>query len=57
VLAGWFAVAGGDAGGTDLDLGVALDRGAEKSLSHGAAANISSADKEDVFHGWCGQTK
>ena len=44
------AVAGADAGGaTSMSVAI-LHRVAEEPLSHGAAADISGADEEDVFH-------
>jgi hypothetical protein len=39
-----------DAGGRDLDVTAVAEETAEKAFRHGTAANISRADKEDVFH-------
>jgi hypothetical protein len=38
------------AGRSDLDVFPIAKQSAEKSLSHGAAADIAGADKEDAFH-------
>ena len=51
VLAGRLAVAGGHPGGGDFDVRAVLHGGAEEALSHGAAADVTGADKKDVFHG------
>ena len=54
VEAGRLAVNGGEAGGPDLDVTAALDHLTEEAFRHGAAANVASADEEDVFHGELG---
>ena len=50
VRAGRLTVAGGHPGGTDLDIRMLLNGVTKQALSHGAAADIASADKKDVFH-------
>lgn len=41
---------GRDARGTDGNIRAILHRGTKQCLSHGASTDISSADKDDVFH-------
>jgi hypothetical protein len=42
---------GVDAGGSDLDVFPVANEPAEKAFRHWAPANVSSANKEDAFHG------
>jgi hypothetical protein len=57
MLAWRLAVARGHARGTHFHIRLILHRGTEDPFSHGAAADISGADKKDVFHGtkWNGK--
>ena len=49
-LAGRGALRGAHSGGEDRDITASLDKLAHQAFGHGAAADISSADKKDGFH-------
>lgn len=50
VLAGGLSMDGGDPRGADRDIGASLYQVAHKTLGKGASADVSGADKKNVFH-------